>query len=68
MEDIAKMEIADYLEADDSSAAPELKDMYLCVKAEDKDGAPYYYSQMVERHTLHIDSTEAKVSRFIKVC
>ena len=66
MEDIAKMEIANYLEADDSSAAPELKDMYLFVKAEDKVGSPIYYSEMVERHSLHIDSKEAKVSTFIR--
>ena len=67
MEDITKMEIANYLEADDSSAAPDLKDMYLFVKAEDKDGSPNYYSEMVERHSLHMDNTEAKVSTFIKV-
>ena len=67
MEDIAKMEIAAYLEADDTCASPEFKDMYLFVKKEDKDGSPNYYSEMVERHTLHIDSTEAKVSMFVKV-
>ena len=42
MEDIAKMEISAYLEADDSCASPEFKDMYLFVQAEDKDGSPNY--------------------------